>query len=97
MYGPRALASMAAVLVVFAGAIYFITASVFSTLWQTALCAVILQLGYFGCIVFLVRREQLDRQKNLKDASGASRGAEGLRGDDLRANPASKLHIGDRS
>lgn len=97
MYGPRALASMSAVLVVFAGAIYFITASVFTTLWQTALCAVILQLGYFACIVFLVRREQFDRQKDLRDASGTSRSVDGLRGEDLRANPASKLHIGDPS
>ncbi|WP_377402881.1 exopolysaccharide production repressor protein [Rhizobium helianthi] len=97
MYGPRALVSMAAVLVVFAGATYFRTASSFTTLWQTALCAVILQLGYFACVVFLVRREQVDRQKNLGDAASQPRGPEAVRGDDLHANPASKLHIGDRS
>lgn len=96
MYGPRALISMAAVMVVFAVATYFGTASAATTVWQTLLCALILQVGYFFCLLFLVRREQKKNLENTADSPSVSRGAENLRGEDLRSNSVSKLKIGDR-
>lgn len=57
MYGPRALISMLAVLMVFAGVTYILNGSIITTVWQTIVCAILIQAGYFVAILFLVRKE----------------------------------------
>ena len=44
------------VLVVFAIASYLITRSLWSTFIQTVICAVLVQVGYFAAVLFLVWR-----------------------------------------
>lgn len=56
MYAPRVFASMLGALIVFAISIYLLTGSVGTTLWQTALAAVLLQVGYFVGVLLLVAR-----------------------------------------
>lgn len=53
---PRFLAGMISVLVVFAISTYVATGSIGTTLVQTLICAVLLQLGYFLVVLFLVAR-----------------------------------------
>lgn len=50
------LRGLIGVLVVFAVASYAITGSLVTTLINTALCAVLIQLGYFLAVLFLVWR-----------------------------------------
>ena len=45
MYAPRVFISMAGTLAVFAIATYFLTHSLSVTLIETAICAVLLQIG----------------------------------------------------
>lgn len=47
---------MVAVLLVFAVAIFLLTGSVWTTVWQTLVCAVLIQVGYFVAILFMVWR-----------------------------------------
>ncbi|BCH23906.1 hypothetical protein MesoLjLc_35700 [Mesorhizobium sp. L-8-10] len=54
---PRFLIGMFSVLVVFAISTYVATGSIGRTLVQTLICAVLLQLGYFLVVLFLVARE----------------------------------------
>lgn len=96
MYGPRALISMAAVLFVFAGVTYLRTASAWTTFWQALLCALILQIGYFICLLVLVRLERARMRRETSDSPSATRTSESVRGDDLHSAPVSKLKIGDR-
>ncbi|WP_454747748.1 exopolysaccharide production repressor protein [Ciceribacter selenitireducens] len=56
MYAPRVFASMLGALIVFAIATYVLTGSIGTTLWQTAVAAVLLQLGYFVGVLVLVSR-----------------------------------------
>jgi exopolysaccharide production repressor protein len=53
---PRFLVGMLCVLVVFALTTYLATHSLWTTLFQTLVCAILIQLGYFGAVLFLVRR-----------------------------------------
>jgi exopolysaccharide production repressor protein len=46
-----------AVLVVFGVVTYVVTDSIWTTLIQTAICAVLIQLGYFVVVLYMVRRE----------------------------------------
>ncbi|MGE6739515.1 exopolysaccharide production repressor protein [Allorhizobium pseudoryzae] len=62
MYGPRALISMLAVLMVFAGVTFVLNGSIATTLWQTVLCAIIIQVGYFIGVLALVRKESRRRR-----------------------------------
>ena len=96
MYGPRALVSMLTVLLVFAVATYLLNGSFATTLWQTVLCAVILQVGYFAIVLFLVRKEAAERNRNLADAKARARGVDGRLTDEIHANPVSELNISDR-
>ena len=59
MYAPRVFASMMTVLVVFAVSSYFINGSILTAFWQTVICTVIIQVGYFIGVLFLIRREKL--------------------------------------
>jgi exopolysaccharide production repressor protein len=54
----RFLFGMLAVLVVFAAETYFVTQSLWTALSQTLICAVLIQLGYFVAILFLVWRSK---------------------------------------
>lgn len=63
MYAPRFLFSMTAALVVFAIATYAMGDSLTGTLVKTALCAILIQLGYFVTTLFLVWKEAKARQK----------------------------------
>lgn len=51
---------MLAVLLVFAATTYFVSDSAWTALWQTAVCAVLLQVGYFVGVLFMIWRS--DRQ-----------------------------------
>ncbi|MES5097965.1 exopolysaccharide production repressor protein [Agrobacterium sp. BA1120] len=64
MYAPRVFVSMICALLVFAVATYFIHGSFYTTLLQTLLCLVIIQVGYFIGILVLVAREK----KQMRDA-----------------------------
>lgn len=96
MYGPRALVSMLTVLLVFAGATYLLNGSFVTTLWQTLLCALILQVGYFIAVLLLVRREAAARHRNLADTTALTRGGDDRLKDEIHANPVSKLNVSDR-
>jgi len=48
---------MIGALAVFAVATYVLNGSLTTTLIQTAICAVLLQIGYFGGVLFLVWKE----------------------------------------
>ncbi|MGG7518404.1 exopolysaccharide production repressor protein [Allorhizobium undicola] len=61
MKAPKVFFSMCGVLILFATCIYCLTGSVGSTVVQTILCAVILQLGYFCAVVLLVAKEARER------------------------------------
>lgn len=95
MYGPRALISMLAVLLVFAGASYVLNGSLATTLWQTVVCAVILQAGYFVAVLGLVHREKVERDRISPERVAMLREAEARRSEDLQPGPAPKLKIGD--
>ncbi|MGV1757168.1 exopolysaccharide production repressor protein [Rhizobium sp. P44RR-XXIV] len=58
MYAPRVFVSMLGTLVVFAIATYFLTNSLSTTLIETAICAVLLQIGYFIGVLYLVWKER---------------------------------------
>ncbi|HWK65868.1 MAG TPA: exopolysaccharide production repressor protein [Rhizobiaceae bacterium] len=55
---PRFLVGMVSVLLVFAVTTYAMTGSLGSTLLQTVICAVLIQVGYFLAILFLVARSE---------------------------------------
>jgi exopolysaccharide production repressor protein len=95
MYGPRVIVSMSIVLVVFAVATYFLQGSAVATLWQTILCAILLQAGYFVCILFLVSRERAARARKAAESGNvAHSGENGLSGDMGTAAP--HLKVSDR-
>lgn len=79
MYGPRVFLSMLGALVVFAIATYAMNGSVWSTLLQTLLCAVLLQVGYFIGVVFLIWKAARDGKRNAvkTPASGKAGETEG--------------------
>jgi exopolysaccharide production repressor protein len=70
-------------LLAFAIMTYVVTGSLWTTFVQTAICAVLIQIGYFAAIVFLVlrRRRRKAQARNsetpqkLLGESAASRGA----------------------
>lgn len=95
MYAPRVFISMTLVLVVFAVAAYFISGSVYIALIHTLICAVILQVGYFIGILYLVRREKKLRDERLPAEAMAGKVKDGGRRDGLRADTAPNLPAGD--
>ncbi|CAN7197796.1 exopolysaccharide production repressor protein [Pararhizobium sp. LjRoot238] len=72
MFAPRVFASMLGCLAVFAIATYFLTGSAWTTAWQTLVCAVLLQTGYFIAVLALVTKEARDRRKMTRGQSVAS-------------------------
>ncbi|WEX75467.1 exopolysaccharide production repressor protein [Sinorhizobium numidicum] len=63
MFAPRFLVSMIGALAVFAIATYLLNGSLASTALQTLICAVLMQVGYFLAVLFLVWKEARDRRK----------------------------------
>lgn len=61
MYAPRVFVSMLGALAVFAIATYYLNGSLVDTLIDTAISAVLLQIGYFGGVLFLVWKESKAR------------------------------------
>jgi exopolysaccharide production repressor protein len=53
---PLFLRGLVGVLVVFAIATYLFTGSVWTTLVNTIVCAILLQVGYFAAVLYLVWR-----------------------------------------
>lgn len=64
---------MISVLVVFAVSTYVATGSVGTTLVQTLICAVFLQLGYFLVVLFLVARGERKREEPASENSDSAR------------------------
>lgn len=77
MYAPRVFASMLGALIVFAVSIYVLTGSVSTTLWQTVLAAVLLQIGYFIGVLVLVARAARQRRQEApgEDTTSSDRNA----------------------
>lgn len=57
MYAPRFIVSMIGALLAFAIATYFMTHSLSTTLIQTVICAILIQIGYFVGVLLLAHRE----------------------------------------
>lgn len=72
MYGPRVFFSMIGALLVFAIATYALGASLSATLVQTLICAVLLQVGYFAGVLFLVWKEARERRRKTDEAIRAA-------------------------
>ncbi|XUY28491.1 exopolysaccharide production repressor protein [Agrobacterium sp. rho-8.1] len=71
MYAPRVFISMMCALLAFAVATYVIYGSFYTAFIQTVLGLVIIQVGYFAGIVFLVAKEK----QRLREASGFQKDA----------------------
>ncbi|GAK69699.1 exopolysaccharide production repressor protein [Agrobacterium rubi] len=65
MYAPRVFISMICALLSFAVATYFIYGSFYTAVVQTILCLIIIQVGYFAGIVFLVAKEKRRMRETL--------------------------------
>jgi exopolysaccharide production repressor protein len=92
MYAPRVFVSMIGTLAVFAIATYFLSHSLTTALVETAICAVLLQIGYFAGILFQVRKAEKQRRSTLTD-SNAVLGAVQARNDDKAVGiPAAGLN-----
>ncbi|HEV7249472.1 MAG TPA: exopolysaccharide production repressor protein [Shinella sp.] len=64
-YAPRFFLSMLLALVAFAVVTYLATGSFATTAIQTLVCAVLIQLGYFATMLYLVRQEAKARKSEL--------------------------------
>ncbi|HEY0124220.1 MAG TPA: exopolysaccharide production repressor protein [Rhizobium sp.] len=89
MYAPRVFISMAGTLTVFAIATYFLTHSLSITLIETVICAILLQVGYFAGVLFLVWKERNARNALLNEGSAAMPAREG---DKVSGLPAANLN-----
>jgi exopolysaccharide production repressor protein len=88
MYAPRVFVSMIAVLLVFATATYLMTGSLFTALIEAVVCAVILQVGYFIGVLYLVHREKAGADADRSQNSRSSRQASDDAVDEIRAETA---------
>ncbi|QRM57351.1 exopolysaccharide production repressor protein [Sinorhizobium sp. BG8] len=70
MYAPKVFFSMFGALVAFAVATYILNGSFWSTVGQTLICAVLLQVGYFVGVLFLVRKAA--RERDASSRTGGS-------------------------
>lgn len=66
MFAPRAFIYMVGVLIAFAVTTYVLTGSLYTTFVQTIACAVLVQVGYFCAVLFLVWKAR----RAQKSASG---------------------------
>lgn len=95
MYAPRVFLSMLSVLAVFFIAAYMMTGSLFIALIETFLCAIILQVGYFIGVLYLVRREKTEAKSNGKPDAKSPSAASGSSLDQIRADAAARLRTND--
>lgn len=96
MYAPRVFVSMTGVLIAFAVSAYFMTGSFYTALIQTLICALLLQVGYFIGVLYLVRREKRLREENIpSEAAAIKNSKDSGRRDSLRADAAPNLPAGD--
>jgi exopolysaccharide production repressor protein len=75
MFAPRVLVSMIGALAVFAIVTFILTGSAWTTAWQTLVCAVLVQAGYFIAVLFLVAKEGRDRRNATQRQSPVSAAA----------------------
>lgn len=96
MYAPRVFVSMLGTLAVFAVAAYVMSGSFWTAFFETILCALILQIGYFIGIVYLVRREkaQMEKSRSAEGTHAKARSDAGGR-DSLSAEAPARVHIQD--
>ena len=94
MYAPRVFVSMMGVLVAFAVAAFFMSGSFYTAFVQTIICAVLLQIGYFVGVLYLVRQERNRRQENQPESLATKRALD-TRSDELHADAAVNLKISD--
>lgn len=79
---PRFLVGMISALVVFAVWSYVATGSLGATLWQTLGCAVLLQVGYFIAVLFMIMRGEkrtAPKRQNVRGQGGSHHLAEKIR------------------
>ncbi len=88
MYAPRVFLSMVCVLLVFAAVAYWLSGSVSTVILATIVCAVLLQVGYFLGILFMVRQEKRMRDQGVERA--AKTAGEVHARDDIHADVASR-------
>ncbi|WP_420961591.1 exopolysaccharide production repressor protein [Brucella sp. IR073] len=71
---PKFLAGMLGALIAFGITTYFMSNSLWTAVIDTLICAVIIQIGYFGAILFLVAREKAHsaKERNSRPSDGAS-------------------------
>lgn len=86
MYAPRVLVSMLGALTVFAVVTYSLNGSLTATLIQTAICALLIQVGYFFAVIFLVWRMARERQKQAAEVAQPA-------GDDKAGGKATARHL----
>ena len=87
MYAPRVFLSMICVLVVFAAAAFWQSGSVLTTLLATIASAILLQVGYFIGVLYLVRQEARQRS-GVSEPSLPQQAAEAHPADDIPADAA---------
>lgn len=63
------LRGLVGVLLVFALTSYFFTQSLWTTFIQTAICAILIQLGYFAAVLFMVWRDDGRRSQDSSEAA----------------------------
>ena len=90
------LRGLVGVLLVFAVTTYLITGSLWSTFIQTVICAVLVQIGYFAAVLFLVWRSGAARKDEV--SMPKSEAAQGLATDEEPAaevgQPARRAALG---
>ncbi len=96
MYAPRVFTSMLGALLAFAVAAYFMSGSLLSAFLQTIVCAIIIQVGYFIGVLYMIRREKQSMGVGNGVETGAERRKRDMLGqDDLHAGAARNLPAGD--
>jgi len=65
MYAPRVFFSMAFALLIFAVASFFLTHSLWTVLINTVIAAILLQVGYFGGVLYMVWKAQREKSASL--------------------------------
>lgn len=75
MHAPKVFFSMIGALAVFAVATYFLSGSLSGTIIKTVLSAVLLQVGYFCAVAYLVFKETKRRKALNGVADGLASGA----------------------
>ncbi|MCJ8517476.1 exopolysaccharide production repressor protein [Pseudorhizobium tarimense] len=87
MYAPRVFFSMICVLLVFAVAAFWQSGSLLTALLSTVVCAVLLQVGYFVGILYLVRQEKRHRS-GAAEPSHPQQAVDAHAADDIPADAA---------